>query len=143
MRIPVNFFNEEHPFRLRKKQLIKSWIDRVVHDENGETGEINIIFTSDSHLLKINQEHLNHDYFTDIITFNYNEDNIVSGDLFISVDRVKDNAKALQLPFIEEMHRVIIHGVLHLLGYHDKKPEEISVMRQKENFYLEKLRKIL
>ncbi len=140
MSIPVYFFNEKHSFRLRNKNKIKRWIKNTIQNEGFSLEGINVIFTSDDHLLEINKEHLNHDYYTDIITFNYNENQQVSSDLFISVDRVKDNAKTQKTTFTNEMHRVIIHGVLHLLGYNDKTDTQIAEMRSKENFYLERLK---
>jgi rRNA maturation RNase YbeY len=111
----------------------------LVSFESRELGDITLIFCTDEELLAINKEHLDHDYYTDIITFNYNNDSIVSGDLFISVDRIKDNATQLGVSMEEELHRVCYHGVLHLVGYNDKTDQEIEVMRAKENFYLNKL----
>ena len=111
----------------------------LVSLESFELGDITLIFCTDEELLAINKEHLAHDYYTDIITFNYNTDSLLSGDLFISVDRVRDNAMQLGVSLEEELHRVCFHGVLHLLGYNDKTPNEIDAMRQKENFYLNKL----
>ena len=111
----------------------------LVSFESRELGDITLIFCTDEELLAINKEHLDHDYYTDIITFNYNNDSIISGDLFISVDRIKDNATQLGVSMEEELHRVCYHGVLHLVGYNDKTDQEIEVMRAKENFYLNKL----
>ena len=111
----------------------------LVSLESFELGDITLIFCTDEELLAINKEHLAHDYYTDIITFNYNNDSILSGDLFISVDRITDNAQQLGVSMEEELHRVCYHGVLHLVGYNDKTDDEITVMRAKENFYLNKL----
>jgi rRNA maturation RNase YbeY len=111
----------------------------LVSFESRELGDITLIFCTDEELLAINKEHLDHDYYTDIITFNYNNDSIVSGDLFISVDRIKDNATQMDVSMEEELHRVCYHGVLHLVGYNDKTDQEIELMRAKENFYLNKL----
>jgi rRNA maturation RNase YbeY len=111
----------------------------LVSLESFELGDITLIFCTDEELLAINKEHLTHDYYTDIITFNYNTDSLLSGDLFISVDRVTDNAQLLGVSMEEELHRVCYHGVLHLVGYNDKTDDEIKVMRAKENFYLNKL----
>ena len=94
------------------------------------------MFCSDEHLLEMNRSYLEHDYYTDIITFDYVEENVVSGDLFISIDRVRDNAKTLGQSVREELHRVMVHGLLHLLGYHDKSKEEQVEMRSKEDYYL-------
>jgi rRNA maturation RNase YbeY len=111
----------------------------LVSLESFELGDVTLIFCTDEELLAINKEHLAHDYYTDIITFNYNTDSLLSGDLFISVDRVTDNAQQLGVSIEEELHRVCYHGVLHLVGYNDKTDDEIKVMRAKENFYLNKL----
>jgi rRNA maturation RNase YbeY len=111
----------------------------LVSLESFELGDVTLIFCTDEELLAINKEHLAHDYYTDIITFNYNTDSLLSGDLFISVDRVTDNAQLLGVSMEEELHRVCYHGVLHLVGYNDKTDDEIKVMRAKENFYLNKL----
>ena len=134
----INFFYENiEEFKLYLKA--DSWIQETIQNENKQTGEINVIFCSDEHLLKMNVEHLNHDFYTDIITFDYSENDIVSGDLFISKDRVEDNANQFKEPFEKEIHRVIIHGVLHLLGYNDKTEEEQKQMREEENIYLDRL----
>ncbi len=108
----------------------------LVCNENYEIGDVNVIFCSDSYLLNMNKSFLNHDYFTDIITFDYVEDKIVSGDLFISLDRIKDNAEKYADNFTQELYRVVIHGVLHLCGYKDKSESEKTAMRAKENQYL-------
>ena len=102
----------------------------------GEKSRLHIIFCSDDYLLDINKKYLNHDYFTDIITFNYNENNTIIGDLFISVDRVKENAKELKVDFNNELFRVIIHGVLHLCGYNDKTQDQLKEIRTKEDEFL-------
>jgi probable rRNA maturation factor len=113
--------------------LITSWYTSIALQESKELGELTLIFCSDDYLLDINREHLNHDYFTDIITFDYSDFPIVSGDLFISIDRVKDNAVDFNVSFEHELHRVIIHGFLHLCGYLDKSEEDELIMRSKEN----------
>jgi len=112
---------------------LTNWISKVCSSENHEFGDISLIFCSDDYLLDINRTHLDHDYYTDIITFDYTENKIVSGDLFISIDRVRDNATDFNFSFEHELHRVIIHGVLHLCGYKDKSDEEEKLMRTKEN----------
>jgi len=119
---------------------IYEWINNSIQNENKQKGEINIIFCSDDYLLKMNKDHLNHDYFTDIITFDYCEKDLVSGDLFISTDRVGENAKKFNVEFNAELNRVIIHGVLHLIGYNDKTDEEQKEMTEKENFYLNRIK---
>lgn len=111
-------------------------LTNVIEKELKVIGEISIIFVSDSYLLEMNQKYLNHDYYTDIITFDYCEMNIVSGDLFISVDRVQENAESFDVDFLTELQRVMIHGVLHLCGYKDKTEEEERLMRELENKYL-------
>lgn len=118
---------------LKKRTILKQWIKAIVENNKKEVGEISYIFCSDEQLLKINKEFLNHDYYTDIITFDYSETDVVSGDLFISIERIKDNAKTLKTSYQEELHRVIIHGVLHLLGYKDKTEEESENMRKLED----------
>ena len=100
-------------------------------------GSINVIFCSDDYLLSLNKEHLNHDFYTDIITFSYNNEKEISGDLFISIDRAKENSEKNGEPFINETSRLVIHGLLHLCGYNDKSKDEIIVMRAKEKQYLE------
>jgi len=112
---------------------LTNWISKVCSSENHEFGDISLIFCSDYYLLDMNRTHLDHDYYTDIITFDYTENQLVSGDLFISVDRVRDNASDFNVSFEHELHRVIIHGVLHLCGYKDKSNDEEKLMRTKEN----------
>ncbi|NVK66417.1 MAG: rRNA maturation RNase YbeY [Flavobacteriales bacterium] len=116
--------------------LINQWLKDVAHEENHELGEVSMILCSDEHLLEMNRKHLDHDYYTDIITFDYTEEDVVSGDLFISIDRVKDNANTHKEMFHVELLRVMVHGVLHLLGYKDKSEEEQKLMREKENWAL-------
>ena len=111
-------------------------LTNLLNQEAKILGDISIIFVSDSYLLEMNQKYLNHDYYTDIITFDYCEMNIVSGDLFISVDRVQENADTFNVDFLTELHRVMIHGVLHLCGYKDKSDDEERLMRELENKYL-------
>ena len=113
-----------------------SLLDHVCINECKSLNEIAIVFCSDEFLLDINNRFLNHDYYTDIITFDYVEDEKISGDLMISIDRVKDNALTEGVGFKEELNRVVIHGVLHLLGYDDKSSDEALLMREKEAFYL-------
>ncbi len=118
---------------LKNRTVLKQWIKTVIENNKKELGEISYIFCSDEQLLEINKEFLNHDYYTDIITFDYSEAEIVSGDLFISIERIKDNAKTLKTSYQEELHRVIIHGILHLLGHKDKTELESENMRKLEN----------
>lgn len=118
-------------------EFLFAWFTHVAEVEKQILGDVNIIFCSDKYLLEMNRAHLNHDYFTDIITFDYTEDNLVSGDLFISVERVSDNAKDLSLTFVEELNRVCVHGLLHLCGYKDKSEFDELLMRSKEDQMLE------
>ena len=113
-----------------------SWLKKVCAEEGCELGEIGIVFCSDEYILEANKQFLQHDYYTDIITFDYREDDVIAGDLLISVDRVRENAGDLQVDFYSELKRVVVHGVLHIIGYMDKSEEEESVMREKEDFYL-------
>ncbi len=131
----VTFFNEEISFHLKQKLFLKKWIADVIALENKKIGAINYIFCNDSYLLQINLEYLKHDTLTDIITFDYTQDSkgYISGDIFISIDRVQENAKELKILFEKELNRVMIHGVLHLLGYKDKSKAQKAIMRQKED----------
>ena len=131
----VNFHREEVTISI-DEILISSWIKKSAKTLGNNLGEICIVFCSDEYLKKINVEHLKHDYYTDIITFDYSKDSEISGDLFISIDRVKENAKTNKVEFMNELCRVIIHGVLHLCGFNDKTTEEKIEIRQKENFFL-------
>ena len=119
-------------------ELFSFWLDNAVSEEGKTTGEITVIFCSDEHLLDMNRQYLDHDYYTDIITFDYTEGGVVSGDLFISVDRVYENAQGLDFDRAIELRRVCVHGVLHLCGYGDKSDLEAKLMRDKEDYYLDK-----
>lgn len=134
--IEIEFFFENIPTFKINSEFASQQVKQLIEEENQETGNISVIFCSDEYLLEMNKTHLNHDYYTDIITFNYVDGNLISGDLFISVDRVKENAVKFDVSFNEELYRVILHGVLHLVGYNDKTDEEKKVMREKENYYL-------
>ncbi len=118
------------------EKSVANWIGHSLVTENKDLGTINCIFCNDEYLLNINQKYLNHNTLTDIVTFNYVENSLISGDLFISVERVKENAGTYKVDFLHELKRVIIHGVLHLAGYNDKTPEEAEQIRAKEDFYL-------
>jgi rRNA maturation RNase YbeY len=135
----IIFDTVEVKFAHKDEKSIKKWIKESVKNEEKKVGELAIVFTNDAHLLEINKQYLDHDYFTDIITFDYTEDNKISGDLMISLDTVKDNATTFNVDFYHELNRVIIHGVMHLCGYGDKKEDEEKEMREKENFYLSRL----
>lgn len=114
------------------------WLQDVVATENLELGDVCIVFCSDDELLEMNVKFLQHDFFTDILTFDYCFDNVVSGDLFISIDRIVDNAAKLKEDYVTELKRVCVHGVLHLCGHGDKTEKQTLVMRQKEDFYISK-----
>lgn len=129
--LEINY--EETPDLLLDSSKIQSWFNEVVSRETKSLGDICLIFCSDDYLLEINQQHLNHDYFTDIVTFDYTVEDEVAGDLFISVDRIRENAVDFGVSFEEELHRVCVHGVLHLCGYKDKSEADELLMRQKEN----------
>ncbi len=132
-------FNFETEFSLESKDIISTWISEVIINEDCKEGELNYIFCDDEYLHKLNIEFLDHDTLTDVISFDYSVGKELHGDVFISVDRVKDNAEDLDVNFNDELHRVMIHGVLHYCGYKDKSDEESKVMRAKEDFYLNKL----
>lgn len=133
----VNFFYEDTAFELAHKEVITSWIIHTIAEEKHQLSEINYIFCSDEYLHQINVDYLQHDYYTDIITFDNSEDErTVESDIFVSVERVQDNARDQGIPFEQELRRVVIHGVLHLVGYNDKTDEQQMQMREKENAYL-------
>lgn len=132
------YYHSECDFQLKDDESITKWLKDAISTEDKELGEINYIFCDDQYLLKKNQEYLQHDTFTDIITFDYTEKNRLSADIFISIERVKENAITFAVPFETELRRVIIHGVLHLMGYKDKSAEDAETMKFKENFYLSK-----
>ena len=133
----VSYFLQDIDFVFKHKRLNNSWLKLVAESEIKKLGNINIIFCSDNYILDVNVKYLGHDYFTDIITFDYYEKDILSGDLFISIDTVRDNAEFYKTEFNDELNRVIVHGLLHLIGYDDHTPEEQKIMREKENYYLE------
>lgn len=138
----VRYFFEDTPFQFKPKRFTSQWLKVVAESEIRKLGAVNVIFCSDNYILDINQRYLQHDYFTDIITFDYCEGNVLSGDLFISVDSVRENALFYGTEFEDELNRVIVHGVLHLIGYDDHSEDDIAIMRSKENYYLD-LRKSL
>ncbi|MCO6174758.1 rRNA maturation RNase YbeY [Flavobacterium sp. NRK F10] len=125
-------FNYEIDFALENEDLYSEWIESVVESEGKTLGEINYIFCNDEYLHQINMQYLNHDTLTDIISFDYTEGDIISGDIFLSIERVKDNAKDFKVPFSEELKRVMAHGVLHYCGYKDKSEADEQLMRAKE-----------
>ena len=131
----IHFFVDELDYSLEGEKLIRSWLTKLVKAEEKEIDEVNIIITSDEGLLKINQEFLKHDFYTDIITFQ-NEGELLSGEIYISLDRVRENALTNEVEVSSELHRVMAHGMLHMAGYGDKTPNEKKVMRAREDFYL-------
>ena len=132
----VSYFQEDVRFELKGKALNNRWLKMVAESEVKKLGPLSIIFCSDNYILDINIKYLQHDYFTDIITFDYCEGNLVSGDLFISIDSVRENALHYNVKFEDELDRVMVHGLLHLIGYDDHTPEETALMRQKEDYYI-------
>ena len=126
-------FNYETSFELKSEILLKNWIENVVAEEDFSIGEINYIFCDDDYLYKLNVEFLQHDTLTDIISFDNTLGKLISGDIYISVERVRDNAKDFKVSFLDELHRVMIHGVLHYMGYKDKSEKEKIKMRNAEN----------
>ena len=131
-------FNYETEFILNNETHFSSWISKTISEEDCKEGEINYIFCSDDYLLKLNLDFLKHDTLTDIISFDYSVGKELHGDIYISVERVKENAKDFNETFTDEIARVIIHGVLHFCGYKDKTNDEEQLMRSKENYYLSK-----
>ena len=129
-------FNYETEFELSNEHQISNWLSNVILSENKKVGDINYIFCDDDHLLQVNKDFLNHDYYTDVITFDYVKGKTISADIFVSLPRILDNSSTLSNAFNSELLRVLAHGVLHLCGYKDKTDEEISEMRQKEDYYL-------
>jgi len=139
----INFFSEQTKSPRLNKKKITFLIKCIALDFQKKVGNISIIFTNDEYLLEINKKYLNHDYYTDIITFNYNEENVVSGDLFISLDRIKENSILQNQAFDEEVIRIIIHGFLHLNEINDKSVKEKTEMTKFENLYLEKYKELI
>jgi rRNA maturation RNase YbeY len=125
-------FNYETDFKLPKHKLFSQWLSKVITSENSSEGEINYIFCDDDYLLEINQQYLNHDTLTDIISFDYSVGKELHGDIYISIERVRENALDFKVPFDEELKRVMVHGLLHYCGYKDKLVEDEILMRSKE-----------
>lgn len=132
----IQYFNEDISFPKVKKRIITDWIKKVIKAEGKEVGDISFISCSDEYLLEVNKKFLEHDYYTDVITFDYVENDIISGDIFISIDRIKANSVEFKCDFTNEFLRILIHGVLHLIGYKDKTKSDKLLMTQKEDFYL-------
>jgi len=132
----ISYYTEGIDFKLKGKSFNNRWLTLVAESEIRRIGAISIIFCSDSYILDINMKYLQHDYFTDIITFDYCEGEKLSGDLFISIDSVRENAMQYGSKFEDELHRVMVHGILHLIGYDDHTKQDQKVMREKEDYYL-------
>lgn len=139
----IRYYNENVTFNLSGKRFNNRWLRAVAQSENFSLGNISIIYCSDSYILGMNAKFLKHDYYTDIITFDYSEGKVLSGDLFISIDSVKDNASNFGATFENELNRVMVHGILHLIGYDDHTGAEQKMMRLKENEYLALREKML
>lgn len=129
----ITFASQDIAFDLKEKRKVKQWISTIIKSYGKKVGEIGYLFCDDSYLIETNRTYLNHDTYTDIITFDYVEGSVISGDIMISVERVRENANTFNSSFETELHRVIIHGILHLLGQGDKSDEEAAEMRKKEN----------
>lgn len=136
----IQFFSEDIDFTLKEKQKVRQWIGATIKAEGFKrVGELSFVLCSDAYLLEINKQYLDHDTFTDIVTFDSSEDeSVIAGDIFISVERTMENAKKFNVSERDELHRVIIHGILHLCGYYDKKKEDKTLMTEKEDYYLAK-----
>lgn len=131
-------FNYETPFSLDNEKQLSDWISNVITEENYQLEEINFIFCDDDYLHKLNVEFLKHDTLTDVISFDYSVGKIILGDVYVSVERVAENATDYEVSMAEELERVMVHGVLHYCGYKDKTDSEAALMRDKENYYLSK-----
>ncbi len=138
----IRFHTEDVKYSWKNKRKLYGWINDSAKAENRFTGAINVILCSDDYLLNMNRQFLEHDYYTDIITFDYSEDEVISGDLYISLDRVCDNAIKNEVSTNYELYRVVIHGIMHLCGYKDKTKSDSVLMRKKEDLYLSKLHEI-
>ena len=132
----IAYYKEDTDFHFKGKTFNNRWLRMVAGSEVRRVGDISIIFCSDNFILDVNMRYLHHDYFTDIITFDYREGDLLSGDLFISVDSVRENALYYGVKFEDELNRVMVHGILHLIGYDDHTEDEQKVMREKEDYYL-------
>lgn len=136
----IGFYSEDVPFRLSDIRIKRQWLEKVIESEDKIAGEISYIFCSDDYLYKMNVQYLNHDTLTDVITFDYTEANKISGDIFISIPRVEENASDFGKTFADELNRVMVHGILHLCGYKDKTTKDEKIMRLKEDEKLELLK---
>lgn len=139
----IKFVEEGVKSKLRNRRIIKSWIDNIVKSYGLKLGNLCYIFCNDDYILDVNRQYLQHDYYTDIITFDYSEDGIVSGDMFISVDTVLSNSQLFNSKYNTELNRVVIHGVLHLCGIKDKSDEDAKIMREAEDRALSELSRLI
>jgi len=137
--LSINYFYDRTRFRLKNEERLKYFIKKVITIKQRKTGNLSFIFTSDKSLLKINQEFLGHDYFTDVISFDYGDNDIINGEVYISIDRVKKNSRKFETDLNIELTRVMLHGVLHLCGMNDIDPDERMQMRMEEEKFLEML----
>ena len=140
--MPIRFFYEEVDFKIKSQRKITHWINESIKRERKKIGEINYIFCCDSYLLNLNRDFLGHNTLTDIITFDYSEGDSLAGEIYISIERVRENALKFDTEPLDELNRVMIHGVLHLSGYNDKLQSEKSIMRKKEDAYLSLRKKL-
>ena len=136
-------FNFQYSFRFVKRTLYRLWIREMVQSKSKKIGDVNYIFCDDEYLLSINQQYLQHDTYTDIITFDYCEGDVLNGDIFISIERVRENAQKVEVSFQEELVRVMAHGILHLCGYKDKKKSEAEEMRKQEKWAMDLYEKMM
>lgn len=135
--LPIHFFSEDISFTLKEKNKVRNWIKNTIRSEGKKLKELNFIFCSDAYLLEINKQYLNHDTFTDIVTFDNSESpDLIIGDVFISIERTRENASKYKVAEKDELHRIIIHGTLHLIGYKDKTKSDKSLMTEKEDHHL-------
>ena len=135
----IQFFEEDVAYKLKDKAKVKAWIKDTIVAEGFKLSELNYIFCSDDYLLQINQQYLHHDTYTDIVTFdNSEQEGVIISDIFISIPRIKENAEKFKVSVVDELHRVLIHGALHLLGYKDKSASDKKKMTEKEDLYLAK-----
>lgn len=132
----IQFFSEANHFKFKNKRKTKNWLNKVIKSYLKKPGQISFIFCSDEQLLEINQTYLKHFYYTDVITFNYNDGDVVSGDIYISIDRISENAATFGDTFEKELNRIMVHGVLHLIGFNDKTAKERKHMTELENLHL-------
>ena len=138
----VTFHEKAHAFQLKNKRFLKKWVKQTIEEEHYIPGDITFVFETDEEVYRVNLKYLDHNWYTDVISFDYNDGSVINGDIIISVERVKENAKKYKVKNEEEVRRVMIHGVLHLCGYDDQEAGEKENMRRLENKYLEVWEKI-